>query len=230
MPRRRGGKFTYISGHGNSVIDYCITSVDFVKHVKRLCVQNRVESPHMPVEVTIACSFRAEHEETKDIVSIQKYVWQNEESEAFLQHIESDGLVARFKEACDLIDIDINAALKIITDSILEAGSCMRKTVKIKRVQGSQWYDRECAEKKKAARRALRRYRKTNKDDDKQTYFEQRKEYKALLQSKQKQFKQDRVNKLESSMKDSRDFWGEIRDYTRQHFYGKLARPFFLNF
>ena len=32
--------------------------------------------------------------------------------EAFLQHTESDGLVARFKEACDLIDIDINAALK----------------------------------------------------------------------------------------------------------------------
>ena len=32
------GKFTYISGHGNSMIDYCITSVDFVKHVKRLCV------------------------------------------------------------------------------------------------------------------------------------------------------------------------------------------------
>ena len=111
----------------------------------------------MTVEVSIACSFRAEHEETKDIVSIQKYVWQNEKAETFLQHIESDGLVARFKEACDLIDTDINAALKIITDSILEAGSCKRKTVKIKRVQGSQWYDRECAVKKKAA---LRRYRK----------------------------------------------------------------------
>ena len=105
----------------------------------------------MTVEVSIACSFRAEHEETKDTVSIQKYVWQNEKAEAFLHHIESDGLVARFREACDLIDTDINA------DSILEAGSCMRKTVKNKRVQGSQWYDRECAVKKKAA---LRRYRK----------------------------------------------------------------------
>ena len=108
----------------------------------------------------------------------------------------------------------------------------MRKTVKIKRVQGSQWYDRECAEKKKAARRALRRYRKTNKDDDKQTYFEQRKEYKALLQSKQKQFKQDRVNKLESSMKDSRDFWGEIRKcrlYTAT-FLRKAGATIFLNF
>ena len=169
----------------------------------------------MSVEVSIACSFRAEHEETKDIVSIQKYVWQNEKAETFLQHIESDGLVARFKEACDLIDTDINAALKIITDCILEAGSCMRKTVKIKRVQGSHWYDRECAEKRKAARRALRRYRQTNKDDDKQTYFEQRKEYKVLLQSNQNQFKQDRVNKLESSMKDSRDFWEEIRKCRR---------------
>ena len=89
----------------------------------------------MPVEESIACSFRAEHEGTKDIVSIQTYVWQNEKAEAFLQHIESDGLVARFKEACDLINTDINAALKIISDSILEVGSCMRKTVKIKRGQ-----------------------------------------------------------------------------------------------
>ena len=111
------GKFTYISGHSNSVTDFCITSADLVQSVKRLCVQNRVESPHMPVEVLIASSFRAE--EIKDIVSVQKYVWQNDKAEAFLQHIKSDGLVTRFKEVCDLIDTDIDAALKIIMDSIL---------------------------------------------------------------------------------------------------------------
>ena len=30
------GQFMYISGHSNSLIDYCITSADFVKHIKRL--------------------------------------------------------------------------------------------------------------------------------------------------------------------------------------------------
>ena len=57
-------------------------------------------------------------------------MWQNKKAEAFLQHFESDGLVARFKEACDLTDTDINAALKIITDSILEAVSLYAKDCK----------------------------------------------------------------------------------------------------
>jgi len=73
----------------------------------------------MLVEVLIASSSRAEPEEIKDIVSVQKYVWQNDKAEAFLQHIKSDGLVTRFKEVSDLIDTDIDAALKIIMDSIL---------------------------------------------------------------------------------------------------------------
>ena len=46
------------------------------------------------------------------------------------------------------IDTDIDGALKIVTDSILEEGFCVRKTIKVKRVQSSQWYDRECVEKK----------------------------------------------------------------------------------
>ena len=82
----------------------------------------------------------------------------------------------------------------------------MRKTIKIKRVQSSQWYDRECVEKKKDARKAVWSYRKTNQGEDKQLYFVPRKEYKALPKTKQKQFKQDRVNQLESSVNDPRDF------------------------
>ena len=66
-------------------------------------------------------------------------MWQNEKAEVFLQCIESDDSVARFSEACDLIDTDIDGALKIVTDSILEEGFCVRKTIKVKRVQSSQW-------------------------------------------------------------------------------------------
>ena len=75
-------------------------------------------------------------------------MWQNDTAEVFLQWIESDDFVARFSVACDLIETDVDGALKIVTDSIREAVFCMRKTIKIKRVQSSQWYDRECVEKK----------------------------------------------------------------------------------
>ena len=106
-------------------------------------------------------------EQNKDM-SLENFVWQNEKAELFLQCIESGDLVARFSKANDLIDTDVGGALKLVTDSILEAGFCMRKTIKIKRVRSSQWYDRECVEKKKNARKALRRYRKKKKERKKQ--------------------------------------------------------------
>ena len=50
-PGDKEGKLTYISSHGSSVMDYWITSAEFVKRVKSLFVQDRVESQHMPVGV-----------------------------------------------------------------------------------------------------------------------------------------------------------------------------------
>ena len=72
--------------------------------------------------------------------------------------MESTVLAARFSGVYDLTDRAANAALKMITDSILEEGSCscIQKMVKIKRVQRGQRCDTECVEERKATRRASR--------------------------------------------------------------------------
>ena len=49
----QSGKFTYISPHGNSTVDYCITSHSLAHIVLNLNVRNRIESTHMPVEFDI---------------------------------------------------------------------------------------------------------------------------------------------------------------------------------
>ena len=108
----------------------------------------------MPVKVLTASNPRDEKEKIKDIVLIQKYAWKTEKAKAFfllfLQYTESTVLAARFSGVYDLTDraVNLNAALKMITDSSLEAGSCscMQKMVKIKRVQRGQRCDTECVE------------------------------------------------------------------------------------
>ena len=47
------GKYTYISTHGNSVIDYVIISAEsYVKYL-RFTVTENILSPHMPLELEI---------------------------------------------------------------------------------------------------------------------------------------------------------------------------------
>ena len=43
-------------------------------------------------------------------MSLEKFVWQNDTAEVFLQCIELDDFVARFSEVCNLTDTDINVA------------------------------------------------------------------------------------------------------------------------
>ena len=46
----QNGQFTFVSNQGNSVIDYCIVSVDFILKLNiNFEVGARVESSHMPL-------------------------------------------------------------------------------------------------------------------------------------------------------------------------------------
>ena len=49
-PHTASGNFTYISVHGNSVIDYLITSFDLLELCFSLKVGEDILSPHMPIE------------------------------------------------------------------------------------------------------------------------------------------------------------------------------------
>ena len=50
----QNGQFTFVSNQGNSVIDYCIVSVDFISKLNiNFEVGARVESSHMPLQFNI---------------------------------------------------------------------------------------------------------------------------------------------------------------------------------
>ena len=97
---------------------------------------------HMPVVAT----FDLAHKDTveEQTFSYDKFVWQAEKAEEFVQQVLSDESKRAIRDACDLVDVDVDRAVDLFCGCLLDAGQCMRRTVKNKRGrQYSEWFDRE---------------------------------------------------------------------------------------
>ena len=75
----------------------------------------------------------------------------------------------------------------------------------------NEWFDKECFEKRTQVREALHRFRQSNLDVDRDLYVTSRREYKKMLASKQKDFKQESLDNLMSNLHDSRIFWKQLK-------------------
>ena len=211
----REGVYTYISDHGSSVIDYCISSADLVGRVLSVVVAQRIESTHMPIESVLSLEKPVTQNDQPNL-AFDKYIWQSDKANEFVQHIFSADSIDAIRVACELIETDINQAVECFCKCLLEAGKCMRKTIRSNTgMRRSQWYNRECAESKKAACKALRRYRLTKLDYDKHEYSRLRKEYKTMLKGKENAFKAERIQRLEQAVGDSVSFWKEMKKCRR---------------
>ncbi|KAK7501726.1 hypothetical protein BaRGS_00007157 [Batillaria attramentaria] len=182
------GMFTYISNQGNSVIDYLITSFSLSDHIASVTVGSRVESPHMPVEVEVVAQPTSDG--TNDLpVTVTKYVWQDEKGHTFMQNVASEAFKQGIHRATELLGTCVDGAVKSFTDSILTAGACMKKTIRVgARAKGSRWYDHECYEQKRIVRRSLRQYKKSKSEQDRDTYHALRRTVQVLVEAKTKNF------------------------------------------
>ena len=74
----------------------------------------------------------------------------------------------------------------------------------------NRWYDRDCLQKKRDARRALNRFQKTGLEVDKATYREKRSEYKSTISEKKKQYKITIHQALLDNKRNSNKFWETV--------------------
>lgn len=47
------GEYMYIGPQGNSTIDYAITNIEAIEKVQTMKIQNRIETDHQPILVTL---------------------------------------------------------------------------------------------------------------------------------------------------------------------------------
>ncbi len=210
------GNFTYVSSVGCSVIDYFIVSRCLLPFLTMsLKVAQKIESKHMPVELTVETqSDRAVYERKRTkTFKFEKYVWNQENNLEFLSRLSSDEVKDCFREATELIDSDINKSLLKFNEGLLTAGQCMKKSIIIGKEKKQIWFDLECRESRQVLRQQLRKYHKNNVDTDRLSYTQKRKEYKELLRVKKTAHRQKVLDALHKAKNDPKTFWGKLKSF-----------------
>ncbi|UYV64490.1 hypothetical protein LAZ67_3000956 [Cordylochernes scorpioides] len=92
------------------------------------------------------------------------------------------------------------------------------------------WFDKDCYDMKKLAKESLKKYRKTNRLEDRECYASSRKKYLALLDLKRKGFDNEKQEILRNA-KDSKTFWKTIALYkSTSIIQGEISIQDWLNF
>ena len=143
------GRYTFISNSGNSVNDYFMVSEDLfslIQHDCRLCVMERIESDHMPLELHTNVEEMIGHTaEVDKNECTDKFVWKADYAQRFIESMHSDITKEQLSLASSLIDVDINEALKSFNDCLKQNAECMKRKIYVNRPKKmDEWYDEEC--------------------------------------------------------------------------------------
>ena len=143
------GRYTFISHCGNSVNDYFMVSEDLfalIQHDCRLCVMERIESDHLPLELHTNVEEMTELAAQVDNNEYSfKFVWKADCTQQFIESMHSDETKEQLRLASNLIDVDINEALKSFTDCLKQNAEYMKRKTYVNRPKRmDEWYDEEC--------------------------------------------------------------------------------------
>jgi len=216
----RDGRYTYISPHGESVIDYCLLAAEHPNHTINLVVASRVESDHLPLEITVDDETHTMNNVISETKCISNVRWDPEKANYFLENIQGSAFTETLHQAFITIDTSVESALELFNQCIMSSAECMRKFLivsdPVEKRTRSAWFDYDCRVAKQEARRALNRYRYTKHATDKEPFLTCRKRYKSLIREKKRTFFTSTSEALVKSRKDPRKFWLMIRQATRK--------------
>jgi hypothetical protein len=215
------GNFTFVAEQGNSVVDYFVVCRDVMLKCDMLFeVARRVESSHMPLHLTLTRNVKPDSnyiklDEGPTRQSFEKFKWDDENKEEFVEKINSEDTKTNLQTAYDLIDTDPDLAVNKLNESLLNAGQCMRKTIWLDTATpraSNRWFDRDCRASKREARRALHTFQNSRSQADKETYQRKRAQYKSVIKEKKKGFKVSMHQELFSNKGNSNKFWKTVRN------------------
>ena len=144
-----------------------------------------------------------------------KYIWHVDRIDKFQEILLSQVCRERMVEAQNLIEDCPAKSLEIFTEALLQTANGMKTkgTNTGKKKYDNKWFDKDCHSRKKEVKQCLRRFRRT-RNNDFDLYSKQRKEYKCLIENKKREDKKVSASALLESVKNSSDFWKEVRKHS----------------
>ena len=111
--------------------DYFMVSEDLfalIQHDCRLCIMERIESDHLPLELHTNVEEMTELAAQVDNNEYTfKFVWKADCTQQFIESMHSDETKEQLRLASSLIDVDINEALKSFTDCLKQNAEYMKR-------------------------------------------------------------------------------------------------------
>ena len=212
---------TFISNKGCSTIDYYIMSNELCRgyFLSDLIIDDQcVESDHLPVVLSIYLHGHTEDKQCKQTAqSIEKCVWDSSLIPVYLDALGSTPINEQLRQAKTLVHSDINKALEVFVTCLQDASGCMIKKIKTGGFKhGKKWFDQECFKKRKLTRASLRKFRRTQKEEDRICFVQNRKEYNVLKRIKKQNFYRQKVDYLAINVNNTKIFWKEVRGFLRK--------------
>ncbi|UYV78664.1 hypothetical protein LAZ67_16002322 [Cordylochernes scorpioides] len=186
-------------------------------------VDDQLYSDHHPLVLTIKGQNFNEKKTKREDYNITRY------------RLSADGLAMFKMKLEELREKNIPASDDLVytfNQRILEAMSSAKITYSIKGGprKSKPWFDKDCYDMKKLAKESLKKYRKTNRLEDRECYASSRKKYLALLDLKRKGFDNEKQEILRNA-KDSKTFWKTIALYkSTSIIQGEISIQDWLNF
>ncbi|XP_071579341.1 uncharacterized protein [Temnothorax nylanderi] len=182
------GEFTFTGGRGDTVIDYVIGEGEVREKVESMTVGDRVDSDHHPLEIALRRG--KEGDGRRRGKKGNRGIWNEEGAKRFMERIGA------MEEKVD----DVNKEWEEMEARIKEAIKGVEEEMGGKRGKVG-WWDKECREAKKEARRKLRTWRKRRGEGS--AYKEKRKEFREMCKRKKEEENQRWERKAEGARREA---------------------------
>ena len=99
-------------------------------------------------------------------VKIQKYIWDANKAQDYYNMFFTKEVSALFTQVTELINDDVEAAVKVFNSAVKLAGDCTKRTITSGNISGKPWFDLECTGKRRVVRKALRKFNAVKSDSN----------------------------------------------------------------
>jgi len=198
------GDYIYIGATGNIVIDYVLIPASCFHIVDTFKIENRCESPHLPLYFAITSLCHLDNSTTASkSQTTHRYTFTEDNKILFKENMANTLSGEFLEELCEYIADDQSSVDNIAT--------ICKKTIQTKPLIQPKWFDASCKALKATKNKMLRRFRNNRSVENLHTYKNARKTFKQHCDMKRDTYNNGQLNDLIEKSVSPKSFWNRIK-------------------
>ena len=211
------GCYTYMSHHGNSLIDYALLQFDLFHLIDDFIVHDLTSlSTHTPIQLNL-CSNKVYSNTDQYEIRIDKIIWNDDKKHEYKYLIESkldnlEGIVDNILSN----DLSLNSGMEKFATTVYQTAYCIfgksvtlkTQSVNAKKIHKNGWFTNECNMARRRFRNANNAYRKFKSNTNRQRMMSERNIYNVTKRKAENIYKRKQRKQFsESASNQPSKFW-----------------------